>query len=101
MTGKIFLKLITGVFCVLLLALVTVDYCATKWRRTRTSRTEGTTDGQRPDAGVSYAGARRKMGSEDGRAMAQAAGGRITVVRSDGKVLVDSDADAGGNGKPP
>ena len=27
-------------------------------------------------------------------AMAQAAGGRLTVVRSDGKVLVDSEADA-------
>ena len=29
MTGKIFLKLIVGVFCLLLLALVTVDYFAT------------------------------------------------------------------------
>ena len=29
MTGKIFLKLIAGVFCLLLLALVTVDYFAT------------------------------------------------------------------------
>ena len=30
MTGKIFLKLIPGVFCLLLLALVTVDYFATQ-----------------------------------------------------------------------
>ena len=30
MTGKIFLKLILGVFCLLLLALVTVDYFATQ-----------------------------------------------------------------------
>ena len=29
MTGRIFLKLIAGVFCLLLLALVTVDYFAT------------------------------------------------------------------------
>ena len=29
MTGKIFLKLIAGVFCLLLLALVAVDYFAT------------------------------------------------------------------------
>jgi len=30
LTGKIFLKLILGVFCLLLLALVTVDYFATQ-----------------------------------------------------------------------
>ena len=29
MTGKIFLKLILGVFCLLLVSLVTVDYFAT------------------------------------------------------------------------
>ena len=33
---------------------------------------------------------------QQARQMAQAAGGRITVVRADGKVLVDSEADAAG-----
>jgi two-component system phosphate regulon sensor histidine kinase PhoR len=33
--------------------------------------------------------------------MARAAGGRITVVRADGKVLVDSEANAAGDGESP
>ena len=36
----------------------------------------------------------RRRGSARGRAMAAAAGGRFTVVRADGRVMVDSEADA-------
>ena len=96
MTGKIFLKLILGVFCLLLLALVTVDYFATKVAKDAyiQNLTEQLADKGRmlalslPDIGQLDAGHARKM--------AQAAGGRITVVRPDGKVVVDSEADAAG-----
>src|SRR5215510_11461990 len=36
----------------------------------------------------------RSFDAATARGLAQSAGGRLTVVRSDGKVLVDSDADA-------
>jgi two-component system phosphate regulon sensor histidine kinase PhoR len=94
MTGKIFLKLIACVLGLLLLALVTVDYSASdiagdsyiqnlkeqlagKCRLLALSIT-------RPEA----------VTADDARRMAQAAGGRVTVVRADGKVLVDSEANA-------
>ena len=94
MTGKIFLKLILGVFCLLLLALVTVDYFATQVAQDTYIRnlTQQLADKARmlalslPDAG--------RLNDEYVRAMARAAGGRITVVRADGKVLVDSEANA-------
>jgi len=96
MTGRIFLKLIIGVFCVLLLALVSVDYGASEVARDANIRnvTQQLTEKGRmlalllPDPAA--------WGVADARRMAIAAGGRITVVRSDGKVLVDSEADAAG-----
>jgi len=94
MTGKIFLKLIAGVFCLLLLALVTVDYFATNVAKdnyiqnlTRQLADKGRMLGlalETPET----------LDAERVRRMALAAGGRITVVRADGKVLVDSEADA-------
>jgi two-component system phosphate regulon sensor histidine kinase PhoR len=94
LTGKIFLKLILGVFCLLLLALVTVDYFATQVAQDTYIRnlTEQLADKARmlalslPDAG--------RLDDQYARAMARAAGGRITAVRADGKVLVDSEANA-------
>ena len=94
MTGKIFLKLILGVFCLLLLALVAVDYLATQVAKDTyiQNLTQQLADKGRmlalslPSAGP--------LDDEHARAMAQAAGGRITVVRADGKVLVDSEANA-------
>jgi two-component system phosphate regulon sensor histidine kinase PhoR len=93
LTGKIFLKVILGVFCLLLLALITVDYTA--------SRVANETHIQNlvhqladkcrmialslPDPST--------LNAEQARNIAHAAGGRLTVVRSDGKVLMDSDAD--------
>jgi two-component system, OmpR family, phosphate regulon sensor histidine kinase PhoR len=96
MTGKIFLKLIAGVFCLLLLALVTVDYFATNVAKD--NYIQNLTE-QLADKGRMLAltlGAPEALGVDSVRRMAQAAGGRITVVRADGKVLVDSEADAAG-----
>jgi two-component system phosphate regulon sensor histidine kinase PhoR len=94
LTGRIFLKLILGVFCLLLLALVTVDYFATQVAQNTYIRnlTEQLAEKGRmlalsvPDAS--------RLDDAYARAMARAAGGRITVVRADGKVLVDSEANA-------
>jgi two-component system phosphate regulon sensor histidine kinase PhoR len=94
MTGKIFLKLIAGVFCLLLLALVTVDYFATNVAKDNYIQN---LTGQLADKGRMLAltfAAPETLDAEQVRRMAQAAGGRLTVVRADGKVLVDSEADA-------
>ena len=94
MTGKIFLKLIAGVFCLLLLALVTVDYFATNVAKDNYIQN---LTGQLADKGRMLGltfGAPDTLDAERVRRMALAAGGRITVVRADGKVLVDSEADA-------
>ena len=94
MTGKIFLKLIAGVFCLLLLALVTVDYFATNVAKDNYIQN---LTGQLADKGRMLAltfAAPETLDADQVRRMAQAAGGRLTVVRADGKVLVDSEADA-------
>ncbi|MGD0772415.1 MAG: ATP-binding protein [Candidatus Solibacter sp.] len=96
MTGKIFLKLIAGVFCLLLLALVTVDYFASNVAKDNYVQN---LTGQLAAKGRMLAltfGAAETPDAERVRLMARAAGGRITVVRADGKVLVDSEADAAG-----
>jgi two-component system phosphate regulon sensor histidine kinase PhoR len=100
MTGKIFLKLIAGVLCLLLLALVTVDYFATNVAKD--NYLQNLTD-QLGDKGRMLALTLPAADSPDAvydagyvRRMALAAGGRITVVRADGKVLVDSEANAAG-----
>ncbi|MGD0871853.1 MAG: ATP-binding protein [Bryobacteraceae bacterium] len=96
MTGKIFLKLIAGVFCLLLVALVAVDTFATnvakdayledlKRQLADECRLAALVQ---PDAAA--------MGAAEVRRLAAAVGGRITIVRSDGKVLMDSEADAAG-----
>jgi len=95
MTGKIFLKLIAGVFFLLLLALVTVDYFATKVANDNYIQNLTT---QLADKGRMLAltyGTAEGLDGSTVRRMSQAAGGRITVVRADGKVVVDSEADAG------
>jgi two-component system phosphate regulon sensor histidine kinase PhoR len=94
MTGRIFLKLIAGVFCLLLLALVTVDYFATNVAKDNYIQN---LTGQLADKGRMLSltfGAPETLDAERVHRMALAVGGRITVVRADGKVLVDSEADA-------
>jgi hypothetical protein len=96
MTGRIFLKLIAGVFCLLLLALVTVDYFATNVAKDNYIQN---LTGQLTDKARMLALTLDTPATPDVdrvRRMARAAGGRITVVRADGKVLVDSEADADG-----
>lgn len=94
MTGRIFLKLIAGVLGLLLLALLTVDYFTTRVAKQVyiDSLVRQATDKARTlallldDIGA--------VGQPAARAMAAAAGGRLTLVRSDGRVTVDSEADA-------
>jgi two-component system, OmpR family, phosphate regulon sensor histidine kinase PhoR len=95
MTGRIFLKLIGGVLCVLLLALVTVDYFASEAAK---SAHLANLESQLAEKCRLLAISMEQPGMlEQGRVreLAHAGGGRITVVAPDGRVLVDSDADAG------
>jgi two-component system phosphate regulon sensor histidine kinase PhoR len=94
MTAKIFLKLIAGVLGLLLLALGTVDYFATDLAEK--SYIENL-KGQLAEKCRMLAVATPNLNSVDAdfaRRMATAAGGRVTVIRADGKVLVDSEANA-------
>ncbi len=94
MTGKIFLKLIAGVFCLLLVALVVVDTFATSVAKNAylEDLKRQLADECRllalihPDPAA--------MDAAEVRRLAAAVGGRITIVRSDGKVLADSEANA-------
>ena len=94
MTGRIFLKLTLGVLCLLALALVTVDYFATQVVNDTyiSNLTQQLIDKVHMLALSSPEPER--FDEKAAHAMAQAAGGRITLVRSDGKVLVDSEANA-------
>jgi two-component system, OmpR family, phosphate regulon sensor histidine kinase PhoR len=93
-TGRIFLKLILGVLGLLVMALVTVDYFASQVAKdSYIQNLERQLEGKcrmleltLPDPGVD--------GGARARTLATAAGGRLTVVRSDGKVVVDSEANA-------
>jgi two-component system phosphate regulon sensor histidine kinase PhoR len=92
MTGRIFLKLIAGVIGVLLLAAVSVDYFAAEVTRHMYIQNLRT---QLAEKGRMLALALGEDVRPDRiRTLAQAAGGRITMVRSDGRVLADSEADA-------
>ncbi len=94
MTGRIFLKLIVGVLCLLLLAAISVDYFATQV--TKNTYLQNLT-GQLTEKCRTLALTLRDpqaLRPEEARALEQAAGGRITVVRADGKVLADSEANA-------
>jgi len=94
MSGGIFFKVILGVICILLIAVVTVDYFASQV------------------AGEIYIQNLRQQLADKGRMLAmsfpepdrftqstaleiaKAAGGRLTVIRSDGVVIVDSEVSA-------
>ena len=94
MTGKIFLKLIAGVLGLLLLALGLVDYFATDVARD--SYIQSLKDqlaGKCRMLALSMA-TPESLDAAHARRMAPAAGGRVTVIRADGKVLVDSEANA-------
>ena len=92
MTGRIFLKLILGVFGLLVLALVLVDYFATQ---VATDAYIANLRQQLRDKGrvlaLSFPEPAR-FHQQDALQLAQAAGGRLTVIRSDGQVVIDSEA---------
>jgi two-component system phosphate regulon sensor histidine kinase PhoR len=93
-TGRIFLKLIAGVSGLLLSAAVSVDYFATQV--TRKTHLQNLT-AQLTEKGHILALTLVQPEAVDpaaARALEAAAGGRITVVRSDGTVVLDSEADA-------
>src|SRR5437764_12537077 len=98
MTGKIFLKLIAGVLGLLLLALGLVDYFATDVaQKSYIQNLKDQLAGKSrmlalsmPTLSIPTTGS---LDAERARRMA-AAGGRVTIIREDGKVLVDSEANA-------
>ena len=96
MTGRIFLKLIIGVIGLLLLAAISVDYFATEV--TKNTYIQNLTR-QLADKGAMLAISLPMKGDIDperARILAQAAGVRLTVIRADGQVLADSEANPAG-----
>jgi two-component system phosphate regulon sensor histidine kinase PhoR len=94
MTGRIFLKLIAGVFCLLLVALVTVNYFAPDAAKDHYIRSlTGQLEGKARMLAIAWPGTTVPDAAAV-RHMADAAGGRITIIRADGVVLADSAADA-------
>ena len=92
MTGRIFLKLIAGVLCLLLLALFTVDYFATEVARASYIQNLAAQLADKARLLALTVGPGDGMEAARLRAFAGAAGGRVTVVRSDGTVVADSEA---------
>src|ERR1035441_2511692 len=98
MTGKIFLKLIAGVFCLLLLALVTVDYFATSVAKDNYIQN---LTGQLAEKGRMLAltfAAPETLDGRQARLLARAAGGRVTGAGAHCKGLVESVGARGGAG---
>lgn len=94
MTGKIFLKLIAGVICLLLLSAISVDYFATEVTKNtyiQNLRQQLTEKARALAVALDNPSA---MTPEKARQLERAAGGRITVIRTDGTVLADSEANA-------
>jgi two-component system phosphate regulon sensor histidine kinase PhoR len=95
-TGRIFLKLILGVVCLLLLAGVSVDYVATHVTRSThiQNLTAQLTEKSRTLAMLLLDPV--NMDDSTARALERAIGGRITVIGPDGRVILDSEANAAG-----
>jgi two-component system phosphate regulon sensor histidine kinase PhoR len=92
LTGRIFIRLLAGAFCLLLVALVSVDYLAVRAAGsayvhilTQQLREKCRMTALSVEPGLSLPPARLE-------ALARAAGARLTLVRSDGLVMGDSDA---------
>jgi len=91
LTGRIFAKLILAVVCILVVALVAVDYFASQVAERayiETLTRELAAKGRLLALFVFDADERQRFQS-----MAHALGGRLTVVDHEGKVLRDSEAD--------
>ncbi|MBI4904843.1 MAG: HAMP domain-containing protein [Acidobacteria bacterium] len=95
MTGRIFLKLITAVVCILVVALAAVDYFASSVaERTyvKTLTQELAEKGKL--VALVLQDKRNSPSVGDFQAMAKAIGGRLTMVARDGKVILESEATA-------
>jgi two-component system phosphate regulon sensor histidine kinase PhoR len=90
-TARIFLKLIFGVLCVLVVALTAVDYLAS--RAAERTYIEMLTR-ELAEKGRMLALSSPNVDTADLRSLARAAGARITRIARDGRVLADSEADA-------
>ena len=86
MTGKIFLKLIAAVLCVLIVSLMAVDFMASRIAATTYVDTLS-----RELAGKCRILALADLTPDKFRSFAQAAGGRLTLIAGDGRVLADSE----------
>ncbi len=96
MTGRIFIKLIVGVLGLLLIAAVSVDYFATQvTQRTYIHNLTGQLT-EKARMLALLLGRPDSLDRAQPRRLEEAAGGRITIVRSDGTVVLDSEADAAG-----
>jgi two-component system phosphate regulon sensor histidine kinase PhoR len=92
MTGRIFAKLLLGIFCLFLIAMAAVDYFVAQVATDvyiQNLRAQLAEKGRvlallypQPD----------RFAAAPSRQLAQAAGGRLTVIRSNGVVVVDSEA---------
>ena len=94
MTGRIFLKVVSGVVCLLVLALIAADYFST--RVAQETYLNNLVD-QLAEKGrmlaLSFPDIDR-VKQPEAKAIAVAAGGRLPLIRHDGSVAVDSEADA-------
>ena len=79
MTGRIFLKLIVGVFCLLLMALITVDYSASEVARDTNIQNLVQQLAEKGRMLAVSVPEPATLGSDQARKMANAAGGRITT----------------------
>jgi two-component system, OmpR family, phosphate regulon sensor histidine kinase PhoR len=93
-TRKIFSKMIVWIFLLMLLATVMVDYLATNVAQENYIQNLTAQLAEKGRMIALIPPGPEHFDAETARRVARAAGGRLTVVRSDGKVLVDSDADA-------
>lgn len=94
LTARIFLKLIFGVFCVLVVALTAVDFLASKVaERTYLQKLTRELEDKNRMLAVQSVVNYGRSGDPRFNALAKAAGGRLTVIAHDGHVIADSEAD--------
>ena len=96
MTGRIFVKLIAAVLVIMVVALTAVDFLASRIaERTYVETLTHELTGKARMMGVLGERGLAEVSSDDMAALAEAAGGRITLIEPSGRVLKDSKADAG------
>jgi two-component system, OmpR family, phosphate regulon sensor histidine kinase PhoR len=91
LTARIFVKLLSAVVCLLLVALVTVDVIAA--RVAESTYIRNLTAQLQDKCGMAALSAPAALEPERIKALARAADARITFIAPDGRVLADSEAD--------